>query len=86
MAGLALRRYPESWLIQGSVLLRPIPRPLTQAMPREGRAELEQYAAALSEFSSAPCQEKDVALRWASYWSSWWEEALLETLGAAHEV
>ena len=82
VAGLALRRYPGSWLIQGSVLLYPLPRTLTQAIPQEVAESIDRCAIALSEVVAVPLSAKDVARHWASSWSSWWEEALLTALGA----
>lgn len=41
VCGLAIRRYPESWLIQGSLLARPLPQIFERVMPP---AVLEAFA------------------------------------------
>jgi len=49
VAGFALRRYPESWLIQGSLLIRPLLHALAHAMPPDVMARLSARAIPLSE-------------------------------------
>jgi lipoate-protein ligase A len=83
IAGLALRRYPESWLIQGSLLINPLPGVLIGAMPLEIVERIRQRAVALSDVTPFPLNEQDVAQHLALSWSIWWEEALLETVGAS---
>ncbi|MBI4340869.1 MAG: hypothetical protein HY598_01145 [Candidatus Omnitrophica bacterium] len=74
-AGFALRRFPKTWLIQGSLLVRPLPQALAGAIPAPVSAQLHAGAMPLAQVlpgAVAPC---DVARRWADGWSGWWEEA-----------
>lgn len=68
VAGFALRRFPNSWLVQGSLLVRPLPAALAGALPQELRDRLAERAVALSEASERWVDEADVAHRWASEW------------------
>jgi len=68
VAGFALRRFPNSWLVQGSLLVRPLPAVLAEALPRGVRAALEERAVSLSEASGKWVDEADVAQRWAQEW------------------
>ena len=83
VAGFALRRYTESWLIQGSLLLHSLPGALVSAVPQEVIERLRQHAVALAEVTSAPLHQQDVAQRFANSWSVWWDEALMGAVGAA---
>ncbi len=80
VAGFALRRFPQTWLIQGSFLVRPISEPLSQAIPAEVLKQLKTKAIAFSEAASGTWDEKKLAVAWAQGWAHWWEETLLETL------
>ena len=82
VGGFALRRYRESWLIQGSLLVRSLPRRMAQAIPREVTEALRQRALSLAEASATPVTESDVVRRWAAQWGAWWEELLLGQLEA----
>ncbi|MBI2104765.1 MAG: hypothetical protein HYT90_04175 [Candidatus Omnitrophica bacterium] len=73
VAGFALRRYPWAWLIQGSLLVRPIPEGLARAMPSEAIRELETRAVSLAEAAGETVTEQEAAERWAAHWASWWE-------------
>lgn len=86
VGGFALRRYRESWLIQGSLLVRPLPRRLIQAIPREVADALGQRALSLAEASATPVTESDAMRRWAAHWGAWWEELLLEQLGVLERL
>jgi lipoate-protein ligase A len=69
VAGFALRRFPNSWLVQGSLLVRPLPTLLARALPQELRDQLAQRAIALSEIAGTWVDEVDVAQRWATQYS-----------------
>lgn len=84
MAGFALRRFPRSWLIQGSMLVRPLPSRLSQAIPGDVRQQLRSRAIALSEASSAPVNEHVLARRMAESWTAWWDETLIAQLSHTH--
>ncbi len=75
VAGFALRRYPQSWLIQGSLLVRSLPRALADAMPEEARRGYAARAIPLAEAAVGRVTETDVAARWAERWTAWWEES-----------
>ena len=72
VAGFALRRYPESWLIQGSLLIRPLADPLVKSLPADVMEQLSARSAPLAETAEAPMTEEDVMQRWSEHWSSWW--------------
>jgi hypothetical protein len=78
VAGFALRRYPSTWLIQGSLLVRPLPQVLREAMPEAEAAALEARAVPLARAAAMPLREVDVARRWAERWVEWWEGLLVE--------
>jgi lipoate-protein ligase A len=75
VAGFALRRYPQSWLIQGSLLVRPLPRALAGAMTEEAGRAYTVRAIPLAEATAQTVTETDAAARWAHHWAAWWEEA-----------
>jgi lipoate-protein ligase A len=85
-AGFALRRYPESWLIQGSLLVRPVPGGLEQALPSPVRGAYAARAVPLSEAAGRPVRATAAAERWAGEWIWWWNEALSQELSLAHAV
>ena len=71
VAGFALRRFPQSWLIQGSLLAGSLPEALMAALP-PGVADLVRTRAmALSEAAELP-SEQALAQRWAAQWTAWW--------------
>lgn len=82
VAGFALRRYPQSWLIQGSLLVRPISMTLTHIMPAGLLQEVTQRAVALSSAAGVLLDEREVGARWMRSWASWWEEAVAGELSA----
>ena len=73
VAGMALRRYPESWLIQGSLLVRPITQRLRSALPTKVMEPLDRRAVSLEQAAGCPLSERQVIDRWAANWSTWWE-------------
>ena len=83
VAGFAIRRYPESWLIQGSLVARPFPAVLLQAIPRDVADALHQHAVALSALAGRSLSEPEAAQRWVQHWPSWWEAALREDVEVA---
>lgn len=82
VAGFALRRFPESWLVQGSVLVEPLPQALQEAVPPAVRERLDRLAAPLSALATEPVDALEAATRWAGAWEQWWEAALLADLAA----
>ncbi len=64
VAGFALRRYPRTWLIQGSLLVRPIPEALGRAIPEMVREQLAARAASLSQAQGRIVREDDVIESW----------------------
>lgn len=77
VAGFALRRFSRSWLIQGSVLIRPLSRLLVQALPAEAQAAFDSRAVALSEATARPVTERVIASAWAEHWIDWWQEEMI---------
>jgi lipoate-protein ligase A len=85
IGGFALRRYRESWLIQGSLLIRPIPETLIRRLPEQARTQLAARAESLSRAAGRDLDEREAAGRWARRWTQWWEELLIDQLGAADQ-
>jgi lipoate-protein ligase A len=71
IAGFAVRRYPDGWLIQGSLLVRRLPASLARALPQDLLQRIERNAMPLSV--SGGLSEREVAREWAARWSDWWE-------------
>lgn len=61
LGGLAIRRYRKSWLIQGSVLVRPLPEVFDRVMPEQVRTAFQTRAVSLEEAARYPIDEEDVA-------------------------
>jgi len=74
VAGFALRRYPQTWLIQGSLLVRPLRGALRAAMPALAVQRLEGRAVSLAEAVAEAVTEAGAAERWGAHWASWWED------------
>ncbi len=79
LAGFAIRRYPRTWLLQGSLLVSPIAAPLLQAMPEDAAASVQRRAIPLSAAANDALTASEVRRRWAAHWSAWWDAALLQT-------
>ncbi|MBI4342154.1 MAG: hypothetical protein HY599_02165 [Candidatus Omnitrophica bacterium] len=86
VAGFALRRYPDTWLIQGSMLVRPLPLRLACRLPDTVAGRLAARAVSLSEAAKSHLAPAALAERWAQCWSSWWEAQLVVELSAADAV
>ena len=80
LAGFALRRYSNSWLIQGSLLVGQIPAALAGAMPIEARRQFGARAVSLSEAAGRSIRARDAAKRWGTSWATWWDELLVSEL------
>jgi lipoate-protein ligase A len=73
VGGFAVRRYPEGWLIQGSLLVRRLPGPLARALPLELLQRIEREAMPLSPYGGL--SEQAVARHWSERWPAWWDLA-----------
>jgi len=71
VAGFAVRRYPDGWLIQGSLLVRRLPGLLARALPSDLLQRVEREAMPLCPFGGTT--EREVAREWAERWRSWCE-------------
>jgi lipoate-protein ligase A len=83
VAGFSLRRFPEAWLIEGSLLVAPLPRRLQHAVPAAVLAQLGARATSLADAAGARISEADVATRWARQWETWWSTERMKD--AKHE-
>jgi len=83
IAGFALRRYAQSWLIQGSLLVGPVPEPIGRRLPRPVREAMAGRAASLSACVGREVNERNTARRWADHWTAWWEEDVIQALACA---
>ena len=68
LCGLAIRRYPESWLLQGLFLVRPLPSVLLQVIPEDLASTLLAHAVALQELVMAPLDVLEVRGRLLDAW------------------
>lgn len=91
VAGFAVRRYPDGWLIQGSLLVRRLPASLARALPEHLLQRIERDAIPLDEVlvsdtsrretnlrsvrHRSVISERAVARHWSQRWSEWWEKA-----------
>ena len=76
LAGFAIRRFARAWLIQGSLLVRPMPAELSTALPAAIQRPLRERAVSLAEAGDPAVRETTVIERWAASWSSWWQEVI----------
>ncbi len=76
VAGFAVRRYPQSWLVQGSLLVRPLPASLKEFLPEEVLDSLAARAVSLSEAAGTLISEGELVRRWLERWSVWWDEII----------
>ena len=84
LAGFALRRYPDTWLIQGSLLVQPLPSRLAGQLPHRVTAPLARRAITLSEAANKRIAPETVLARWVEQWTSWWDAELVEELCGAN--
>ena len=68
LCGLALRRYPASWLVQGSLLVRNLPAVFARVMPREVSETLQARAVSLEEATGQPIADDELTARIMEAW------------------
>lgn len=68
LCGLAARRYRAGWLIQGSLLLHPLPPPFADVMPAPVYDALTHRAIALEAAAGTLVQDEDVAEELLRVW------------------
>ena len=76
LAGFAIRRLRESWLVQGSVLLAPLPEELLRPMPADVRRQLAAHAVSVSDAAGRPVTPGEALACWRDGWSGWWPHHL----------
>jgi lipoate-protein ligase A len=77
VAGFGARRYPNAWLVQGSLLVRPIPESLAVALPEPVLAGLDRRATDLARCAqTGALDERSAGERWASLWEHGWRESV----------
>lgn len=77
VAGFALRRFAQTWLVEGSLLVNPLPEALARALPEPVLAQLGARAVSLAEAAKKPASEAELLARWADGWAGGWQESLL---------
>ncbi len=60
LGGLAIRRYPSTWLVQGSLLVRPIPSSLEAAMPDDVADTFRRLAIDAETLAGRPLDDEAV--------------------------
>ena len=68
VAGFAARRYPEAWLIQGSLLVRSLPAALREHVPAEALAGTDRNACSLEEAAGRLVAPAEAAGWWTDLW------------------
>ena len=64
LAGLAIRRYHDSWLVQGSLLVRPLPSRVLEVLPSRVRHDWRACTVSLSEAAGRDITEEMAVQRW----------------------
>ncbi len=89
VCGLAARRYGTGWLIQGSLLLRPMPAVFRAVMPSDVSEAFAARAISLEEAAGTSMSEADVAARIIHAWTQLChetEDSRVEVGGLVHAV
>jgi len=68
VCGLAIRRYPESWLLQGSLLARPLPAVFERVMPPAVWEQFSARAVSLEEASGNLVSDTELMERVIRAW------------------
>ena len=68
LAGMAIRRFETSWLVQGSMLVRTLPEVFHRLLPEAVTEQLALHAVPFSEAIGELVDETLVATRWAAQW------------------
>lgn len=76
VAGFAIRRYPESFLVQGSLLVACPSAHLLEAMPSALLEEFQQRAMPLLGWQKSRQEDAaaEIAKRWALMWTESWQQ------------
>lgn len=82
LAGFAIRRLRESWLVQGSLLLQPLPEEIVRPLPATLRRRLASRAVSLSALAGRPVAPGEVLACWRDGWSGWWDADVLDAVEA----
>ena len=85
MAGFAARRYADAWLVQGSLLVQPLPEAIRRLVPAATLAATDRSAISLAEAAGCPVAPAAAARDWAAAWIAWMGGALDEQ-GLAHAL
>ena len=72
LCGLAIRRYPDSWLIQGSMLVRPLPAVFERVMPPAVRGAFATRAVSLQEAAGLPVEDTELTEQLMRPWRTIW--------------
>jgi lipoate-protein ligase A len=72
LCGLAIRRLPDAWLVQGSMLVRSLPAALEEALPPEVSRALNERAIGLSQAAGRKVFEDEITAGVARAWRSVW--------------
>jgi len=83
VGGLAARRYPSAWLVQGSVLLRPIGEGMLGLLPAAVAGEVQRHA--VQHVAGCPVDEAMLVQQLLEMWRGV-SEGVLEAPELAHAV
>jgi lipoate-protein ligase A len=72
LGGFAIRRYPASWLIQGSMLVRRIPERIRRLMPPAVLETFQRRAIALEEAVGEPVSDAELIASLLEAWCAVW--------------
>jgi lipoate-protein ligase A len=72
LCGLAIRRYPSSWLIQGSLLVRGLPDVFADVMPAEVLASFQARAISLEQAAGRAIADEELTAALVQAWRTTW--------------
>jgi len=73
LGGFAIRRYPKTWLIQGSLLVRSLPVVFARVMPTDVRAAFETRAIPLEEAADRAVRDEELIAALVRAWRVTWD-------------
>lgn len=72
LCGFAVRRLPQSWLIQGSLLVRELPSVFQDVMPADVHAQFAARAVSLEAAAGRPVTDEELVTRTIQAWAGAW--------------
>jgi|GEM_PF-2822523 len=80
LCGFAVRRFPQSWLIQGSLLVRTLPSVFQDVMPAGVHAQFAARAVSLEAAAGRPVTDEELVARMIQAWAEAWRRDAVHAL------